>query len=682
MSTDYKQAMKRAFRPSSSFRISLGVFNLEAPELATLQQGEGVGLPHSKLNDILGTEIVSTQYATFETKGFPLNGSTSLLGHDFYHRQGYIYSKLSDVTGTMNQDVLTISFKRPCDFVGYTLVFDPNVFPKSLVLKETLSNGEVKARYYTNNHSQIVMRTDAKNVVKIQLHIREMNYPYVRFRLQHFQFGLGKLFENEALIDVTHEHYVHPVSAELPTGDLTFKVKNEQGEFAVDNPQSLLQYLSDDQIVNVTYGLNLETGTEWVNLGRFYLREWSTDNKGHATFKATDCYGVISEHDTSEVLETIGVESPSFGDIARSLFEKAGLSSTDYVVDPYLNRLTTLLSLDPEWNVLESLQYVAVASRCILTKTDDGKPWIRPNFEPKYELSSESLHSHLSNLNSLILTDAVDHYATFEPQAFPLHGQVHLVGKEASLNSGVASEKMNGESTVKVSISYEAPVDLYNLTLNVSNVKTLKVIHRNSSNQESQKTYAINGESLYLIPGGFVDTSSITFITSPMSSGVRTYLHRINGLGRSSDFYITSDDTFDKPKATLLSQVASVSVPYREYNSNLSEWLEFNHRYNINANGQHIKSDVQLLDNSLYAENVAKWLGDYLNRRREWTIEYRGNPEVVAGDIIYLRSAYVGDMRCVVLSNRTTFKSGALRGTLIVRSEYTDAELQNRLVKS
>lgn len=98
VSEAYKQAMKEQFRNQSHFRISVGVFDLDAPTDAKLSS-DGEAL-FSNLKDITQDNIVTTSYATFEYKGLPLDGDVTLVqDNGIYLNTGYVSLMLSDENG-------------------------------------------------------------------------------------------------------------------------------------------------------------------------------------------------------------------------------------------------------------------------------------------------------------------------------------------------------------------------------------------------------------------------------------------------------------------------------------------------------------------------------------------------------------------------------------------------------
>ena len=73
-----------------------------------------------------------------------------------------------------------------------------------------------------------------------------------------------------------------------------------------------------------------------------------------------------------------------------------------------------------------------------------------------------------------------------------------------------------------------------------------------------------------------------------------------------------------------------------------------------------------MITDTTNAQTTAKWIADWLTKRNEYDIEYRGNPEVDAYDMIYAQSLFEQYFPVRVVKNEVTF-NGALSGKLNAR---------------
>lgn len=100
----------------------------------------------------------------------------------------------------------------------------------------------------------------------------------------------------------------------------------------------------------------------------------------------------------------------------------------------------------------------------------------------------------------------------------------------------------------------------------------------------------------------------------------------------------------------------SYDVPYESEISEMGEVCEFNNP---------ISSQLNPAFPDLFSrQDVADWIADYLAKRRQYTVETLGYPEVDPGDLIL----YNGKEATVVEAN-INFNQGAMRETFILRGE-------------
>ena len=112
---------------------------------------------------------------------------------------------------------------------------------------------------------------------------------------------------------------------------------------------------------------------------------------------------------------------------------------------------------------------------------------------------------------------------------------------------------------------------------------------------------------------------------------------------------ITGTDSPSEIKWYANTFVSSYNVPYDSKIGDLGEACEF--------------SNPIASDNST-RQNVVDWMADYLSKRRQYTVETLGYPEVDPGDLIL----YNGK-EATVLEANINFNQGAMRETFILRGE-------------
>lgn len=73
------------------------------------------------------------------------------------------------------------------------------------------------------------------------------------------------------------------------------------------------------------------------------------------------------------------------------------------------------------------------------------------------------------------------------------------------------------------------------------------------------------------------------------------------------------------------------------------------------------------------AEQIAEWLGNYFTNNIEYSISYRGEPRLDAGDIIFLENKYVNNLQIQLYEHSLSF-NGSLSGTVKARRAVNQGE--------
>ncbi len=99
----------------------------------------------------------------------------------------------------------------------------------------------------------------------------------------------------------------------------------------------------------------------------------------------------------------------------------------------------------------------------------------------------------------------------------------------------------------------------------------------------------------------------------------------------------------------------------------------------------HTTGTVETWENPLVSElgmaqDLAKWVGDYLASDREYNLTYRGEPRIDANDIAFLENKYVPDLLVRIYDHTLDFKGGALSGSMKARRDMSGlVRTKNRL---
>ena len=133
--------------------------------------------------------------------------------------------------------------------------------------------------------------SDAWKAAHEQMLLPEM---FVEITMDIPEENTSLVFDKNQIISYTHEQSGDPISRELSMSKIEFSLDNSDGRWNLQNPEGVAIYLCEQRKLVVRYGLQLDSGIEWIQAGVFYLSEWKVPNNGlEAKFVAVDAFGVL-----------------------------------------------------------------------------------------------------------------------------------------------------------------------------------------------------------------------------------------------------------------------------------------------------------------------------------------------------------------------------------------------------
>lgn len=276
----------------------------------------------------------------------------------------------------VDHPIITINFSKSYANVipGITITWSSVYEEWSTNFKVTAYHGEqiVFETYARNSEVKAVVEGDIRGYDKIVIEVIEWSRPYRRARIEGLYIGIEKVYSKPDIMNYSATYSVDPLSAELPVNEITFELKNLNGEFNPDNPTGAEKYLMERQIVNTRYGYKLDDGIEWIDGGEFYLSEWETPQNGiTATFTARNATELMTDTYT-------GKSSGTMLEVATEALEQAGLPVMDdgskpWELDSNLGRINMPSGLDlSTYSISTVLQYIANATCCVLYQDRRG----------------------------------------------------------------------------------------------------------------------------------------------------------------------------------------------------------------------------------------------------------------------------------------------------------------------
>ena len=382
----WKTAQEQTLVPESFVEVSL---NIGDPESQADAQSESNGeMPFSDAATLVQEEEKDpVRYATLERNIWLLDGTFQILPDSApYGDNGYIGNVLSGDDGSYHANsipTITITFSKVFSAVipGITITWASAYNEWADTFRVTVYNGETQVLQDTvtgNTSLESILSDDIQNYNKIVIEVLKWCLPGRRARIEEILVGIERTYTKADIMNYSHSMFVDPLSSELPKAEITFEIKNLNGEYNPDNPQGAEKYLMERQAITARYGYKLDGKVEWINAGTFYMSEWETPQNGiTATFSARDGIEYMSDLYT-------GASSGTLMAIATAAFTQAGLpnmpdGSNRWTIDSSLNSISAPSGVDLSQNsVGEVLQLCANAACCVFYQDRTGLFHIEP----------------------------------------------------------------------------------------------------------------------------------------------------------------------------------------------------------------------------------------------------------------------------------------------------------------
>lgn len=408
VSQAWKDAHKQNFVPESFVEVTLTVGDPESQADSTPSSNGEV--PFSDVSSLAdGTDRTPLPYATLEPGIWKLDGTMLLVPDEGpYENQGFISESLCNADGVFDSTVptITISFSKVFTELipGVTITWATAYGEYATKFRITAYAGgsETYQGEFTNDGDMMsVVNADIDNYDQIVIEVLEWVTGRRRARIESILVGIKKTYKKADLMNFTHQMEVDPLGFSLPNSEITFEVKNLNGEYNPDNPTGAERYLMERQMITARYGYKVDGTTEWIKAGTFYMSEWETPQNGiTATFTArngleymTDLYA--------------GASSGTLMAIATAAFTQAGLptqadGSVRWVIDSSLSGISAASDVDlTQMTIQEVLQLCAGAACCVFYQDREGVFHIEPLHETTTDYEINRFNSYANSEISL-----------------------------------------------------------------------------------------------------------------------------------------------------------------------------------------------------------------------------------------------------------------------------------------
>lgn len=448
VSQEYREAIQlhrtQGVRNQMHASISFGVFAEGAKEDSSFSIS--LGLPYSNANNMYEeSQSITTSYATWEKDFFRLDRVQSFVSSNGKLAQGFISKTISDIHGQFEDPpTIDIDFGKHYNVVGLSFLFDDKGEQCAKQVTVSTYDGDIilEQEIATNENYDVDFKPELKlddfNRMKIEF-VRTK--PYQRVRLNRLLFGIGYIFNDRKIVSLKHKRSGHPLSLAIPQNELEFVLYNENNQYDIDSPNSIVRFFEQEQEVVLKYGYDISGmgDIEWFDGGLFYLYSW--DTKGHqATFTAKDIFYKLT---TSTFKKGVFDKNyHSLSDLASQVFDDGGVQNYS-VNERHLYFSTTQLPL-PHASHAECLQLIANHCASTLNQSVDRtikitNRSITPKSDWYASVSNGGVYAPTlpySNPSGVLTDDTVE-YSTWGQDEFAIDGSmVFLPNDDDYLNAG------------------------------------------------------------------------------------------------------------------------------------------------------------------------------------------------------------------------------------------------------
>lgn len=661
VSNAYKEVMSRPIRNRAFLSVGIGIINQNAQE----DGKESGDFAYWSYGSIFNPNQSRVKYATLEQDFLKADGSLLFVPENDELMQ-------LNYNGVVTEDLLgaiRIDFSKIYAIKGITLVFG-SAYPTEFKIET-----REKTLTYTNNSESFLTTDVLGDTDYIIITPISMVGGEQRFRIKSVIMGVGLQYSNEQTKSFSHDDFVSSISDELPQESTNFSFYDENGSFDVDNDSSFIDYLETMQKITVSFGVELDNGSvEWHQIATNYLKDWSSQ-KGVVTLKATDRLSQMED----EYSLGFKIYTRTAYQEAQSIFTDAGLEPDEYFIDEYLNDIT-LTNPMPVGTHKECLQLLANACRCIIRQDENGRILIKANFATVLDPDDLTVETNgvadWSKPNNVFIGSGLV-YADMTKDFMKADGQMYFLHEDESyIETAYVSEQisdLNGlfEVNPTLTISMPAAYTYFGVNIDFKGNPPKEMVIHTYKNDELVDSVLFNdltlSSSLFY---EFISFDKMVFEFTKAYAYNRVLVDKIS-FGALSDYVLKRQDMLENPIGFKERRTKSVRVKIFTFQNNDKgepEEVEDNVFVSsvVHSVGENKTLQNPLVNTQEHAELLAEWLGNYYGNNILYEVSYRGEPRVIASDIIHMESEKKSNLQVEITSNNLSF-NGAFSGSLELR---------------
>ena len=710
----YKEEMKKPLRGHTLMRVNIGVINQEAQGSAHVSSETAY---FSNLTKPLNNYVVDALYATTEENYSTIDGRMYFLPReksDCVLNQG-IVSK--DIMGDIQ-----FMFPIPYDLRGITIDFG-KAYPVDFTIITDNARKEVRG----NKAGKYVCENVFQGVSSLTIHPERMINGQAFLHIHEIIMGIGIYFNERNILTASKKEHISPIMEALPTIDFRLSVNNKDRAYDIENEKSTVNFLELGQKVQAFTGQEVGERIEWLQIGTLKLKEWSSDDD-KTSFTAIDFLSGLTGKYRKGKFYPQGI---SIYDLCLDVLTDAGVDPREFYIDEYL-KAVKIKNPIPAVTHREALQLLSNAGRCLLYQDEKGKIVIRSSFVPRMT-STVAREPYFSNGTRILENLPIREYSLTNGNYSRVDGTTLFLPRSGKADVGYIDDNMFLSITSEAAFAcfgmqlqfgrtYPSKI-VIDTSLNGKTVEELSytvdrevfIISHEFAPFDEMTIYEdapskTGGRAvLNKVSFGNVTDYELSYGRELTKTPLGTQLQSVKTLELTRTEYLDSAEgekelakvectkpgeylaEFSNPSYDCTVQAAAGTVSILEAGS---YFLKFSYsgsgeevkvigkeftvkestlEKELNFVGRREKWKNPLISDTALATDVLDWVGNYLKADREYSLTYRGEPRLMANDLLYLENKYVDKLMLRVYDHTLNY-NGALSGSIKARREVSFVE--------
>lgn len=710
----YKEEMKKPLRGHTLMRVNIGVINQEAQGSARVSSETAY---FSNLEKPLNNYVVDALYATTEENYSTVDGRMYFLPReksDCVLNQGIVSKEI--------KGIIDFIFPVPVDLRGVTIDFG-KTYPEEFTIVTDQSLKDVTG----NNKSKYVCDEVFKGTTTLSIIPIKMVNGHGRLHIHEIIMGIGIYFNERNILSASKKEHISPIMEALPTIDFRLSVNNKDRAYDIENEKSTVNFLELGQKVQAFMGQEIEDRIEWLQVGTLKLKEWSADDD-KMSFTAIDFLSGLTGKYRKGKFYPHGI---SIYDLCLDVLTDAGVDSREFYIDEYL-KAVKIKNPIPVVSHREALQLLSNAGRCLLYQDEKGKIVIRSSFVPRMT-STVAREPYFSNGTRILENLPIKEYSLTNGNYSRVDGTTLFLPRSGKADVGYIDDNMFLSITSEAAFAcfgmqlqfgrtYPSKI-VIDTSLNGKTVEELSytvdredfIISHEFAPFDEMTIYEdapskTGGRAvLNKVSFGNVTDYELSYGRELTKTPLGTQLQSVKTLELTRTEYLDSTEgekelakvectkpgeylaEFSNPSYGCTVQASSGTVSVLEAGAyflrfsysgsggevkvNGKEYLvkTYTMEKELNPTGKREKWKNPLISDTALATDVLDWVGNYLKADREYSLTYRGEPRLMANDLLYLENKYVDKLMLRVYDHTLNY-NGALSGSIKARREVSFVE--------